>query len=166
MNSEVAPGNLGENPPSTPSPAAVPTPSAEPVGPRAGTPDGAFPAVSGPSAPSAPPGSGWATACHLVGLLDFGVSFLFVGVLATLVVWLARRDTDAACDFHGKEALNLQLNLLAWQLLAIPLLCCCLVGLPILVALPFVKLVALLVGAARAASGERWSYPLIVRVVR
>jgi len=101
-----------------------------------------------------------------VGLLDFGVSFVFVGLLATLIVWLARRDADKECDFHGKEALNLQLNLLVWQLLALPLLCCCLVGLPLLVALPFVKLVALLVGAARAASGERWSYPWIVRVVR
>lgn len=155
MSSEIP----GETPPSTPPTAPASTPDAA----GASAPRSDFPAVS---APAATPGSGWATACHLVGLLDFGVSFLFVGVLATLVVWLARRDADAECDFHGKEALNLQLNLLAWQLLAIPLLCCCLVGLPILVALPFVKLVALLVGAARAASGERWSYPLIVRVVR
>ncbi|MBM3988066.1 MAG: DUF4870 domain-containing protein [Planctomycetes bacterium] len=162
MGSEQAPENLGENAPSMSASAAA----AQPAGAGASAPEGVFSANSGRCEPGAPPGSGWATACHLVGLLDFGVSFLFVGVLATLVVWLARRDADAECDFHGKEALNLQLNLLAWQLLALPLLCCCLVGLPILVALPFVKLVALLVGAARAASGERWSYPLIVRVVR
>lgn len=163
MSSEIP----GEIPPSTPPPATAP----EPATPSSGAPSAGIPPHSAPSAPSAAPlpatpGSGWATACHLVGLLDFGVSFLFVGLLATLVVWLARKDVDPECDFHGKEALNFQLNLLGWQLLALPLVCCCLVGVPILVLLPFVKLVAMLVAAARAASGERWSYPLIVRIVR
>ncbi len=147
MSSEIPAESASSTPPPAPAPSATPGTAPSP-------------------APSAARGSGWATACHLVGLLDFGVSFLFVGVLATLVVWLARKDEDPECDFHGKEALNFQLNLLGWQLLALPLICCCLIGLPLLVALPFVKLVAMLVAAARAASGERWSYPLIVRLVR
>ncbi len=147
MSSEIPAESASSTPPPPPSATPGPAPAPSPV-------------------PSAARGSGWATACHLVGLLDFGVSFLFVGVLATLVVWLARKDEDPECDFHGKEALNFQLNLLGWQLLALPLVCCCLVGLPLLAVLPFVKLVAMLVAAARAASGERWSYPLIVRFVR
>ncbi len=119
-----------------------------------------------PAAPTPRASSGWATACHLVGLLDFGVSFLLAGLLATLVVWLAQRDTDPEANFHGKEALNFQLNVLAWQVLALPLICCCFIGIPMLVLLPVVKLVAMLVAAAKAANGERWTYPLILRVVR
>lgn len=109
--------------------------------------------------------SGWAVACHLLGLVDFGVSVLFLGLIATLCAWLIAKDKDAEADFHGKEALNFQLNILFWQVMAVPL-CCCLVGGPLLVVLPFVKLFLMVVAAIKAANGERWRYPLVVRVLR
>lgn len=105
-------------------------------------------------------------ACHLVGLLDIGMSFLFVGVIATTVVWLVKKDEDREVDFHGKEALNFQLNILFWQCAAVPLVLCCLIGIPLSIALPIAKVVLMLIAALRAANGERWSYPLIVRVLR
>jgi hypothetical protein len=67
MSSEIPAESASSTPPPPPSATPGPAPAPSP-------------------APSAARGSGWATACHLVGLLDFGVSFLFVGVLATLVV--------------------------------------------------------------------------------
>lgn len=109
--------------------------------------------------------SGWAVACHLLGLVDFGVSVLFLGLIATLCAWLIAKDTDPEADFHGKEALNFQLNILFWQVMAVPL-CCCLVGGPLALALPFLKLLLMIVAAVKAANGERWRYPLVVRVLR
>jgi uncharacterized Tic20 family protein len=105
-------------------------------------------------------------ACHLVGLIDFGFSFLFLGLIATLVLWLVKKDQDAEVDFHGREALNFQLNVLFWQAAAIPLVACCLIGIPLAIALPFAKVILMIVAAVHAADGERWRYPLIFRVLR
>lgn len=109
--------------------------------------------------------SGWAVACHLLGLVDFGVSVLFLGLFSTLVAWLIAKDKDPEADFHGKEALNFQLNILFWQVMAVPL-CCCLIGGPLLLVLPFAKVFLMIVAAIKAANGERWRYPLVVRVLR
>lgn len=171
------------NPPAAPSDLPPPRPpievQAEPVQPgergrvfEAAPPSaggGGGGSAGGAGAPAAAPAasnSGWAAFCHLVGLIDFGLSFLFLGLIATLVLWLIRKDTDPEADFHGKEALNFQLNVLFWQFAAIPLIACCLIGIPMLIVLPLVKVVMLLVGAIHAANGERWRYPFVFRVVR
>ncbi len=120
---------------------------------------------SSTSAAAGAPVVGWAVACHLIGLADFGVSILFAGLIFTAALWLLRRGDDPFADFHGAESLNLQLNLLFWQVVAVPLILCCLVGLPMLILSPFVKAGLLLYGAYRASRGDRWRYPYILRVV-
>lgn len=126
----------------------------------AGSPGGSASAASGPA-----PRREWAVACHLVGLLDFGISVFGIGIIVTTALWLLKRGEDPEADFHGKESLNLQLNILFWQIVSIPLLLC-IVGIPILLLSPIVKLVALLVGAVNASEGKRWSYPYVYRIVR
>ncbi len=176
---EIRPESAAAAAPQEPAPAPQParpesTPpssgKAEEFANRPGTPSGSGAGAppSGPRAAGASEapraGSGWAVACHLFGLVDFGVSVLFLGLLATLVVWLIAKDKDREADFHGKEALNFQLNVLFWQLMAVPL-CCCLIGGPLALALPILKLLLMIVAAAKAANGERWRYPLVVRVL-
>ncbi len=121
--------------------------------------------TSSASAKAGAPAVGWAVACHLLGLADFGVSFLFAGLIFTAALWLLRRGDDPFADFHGAESLNFQLNLLFWQVAAVPLILCCLVGLPMLIISPFLKIGLLLYGAYRASRGDRWRYPYILRIV-
>jgi uncharacterized Tic20 family protein len=171
-HAESRPAALPPEPPREPSPERPTTPPPPPQKPEefANRPSGSA------GAPPRDPrtldangeprrSSGWAVACHLLGLVDFGVSVLFLGLIATLCAWLIAKDKDAEADFHGKEALNFQLNILFWQVMAVPL-CCCLIGGPLLVLLPFVKLFLMVVAAIKAANGERWRYPLVVRVLR
>lgn len=113
---------------------------------------------------TAPRNHAWAMLCHLVGLLDFGFHFAFLGLIATLVVWLMRKDVDPEADYHGKEALNFQISLFIWWFVAV-LLCCCLIGIPILLVLPIAKIALMLFAAVKAASGERWRYPLTLRLI-
>lgn len=152
---------LPSAPPPPPPPAAPP-----PVQPQAAPPPPQSPPPYVHPTPQAQPKNhAWAMACHLVGLLDLGVSFLLFGVIATTAVWLIKKDEDAQVDFHGKEALNFQLNVLFWQLAAIPL-ALCLIGIPLGFALPFAKVILMLIAALRAANGERWTYPLTYRLIR
>jgi len=120
-----------------------------------------------PDSPPPPAGRSraWPVAVHLIGLLDFGVKFFCAGLIATLVMWLMKRGDDPEIDFHGKESLNLQLNILFWQILAIPF-SLCLIGIPVLLFAPLVQIIMLIVGAVHASDGERWRYPFVFRVLR
>ncbi len=120
---------------------------------------------SSSAAAAGAPAVGWAVACHLIGMADLGVNILLAGLIFTAALWLLRRGDDAFADFHGAESLNLQLNLLFWQVAAVPLILCCLVGLPMLIISPFLKIGLLLYGAYRASRGDRWRYPFILRIV-
>lgn len=111
------------------------------------------------------PSRGWAVATHLVGLLDFGVSFFGAGLIATTTLWLLKRGDDPEVDYHGRESLNLQLNILFWQIAAFPLILMCGLGLLILLVSPAVKFLMLFYGAWRASRGDRWEYPFIFRVI-
>jgi uncharacterized Tic20 family protein len=111
------------------------------------------------------PSRGWAVATHLIGLLDFGVSFFGAGLIATTTLWLLKRGDDPEVDYHGRESLNLQLNILFWQIAAFPLILMCGLGLLILLISPAVKFLMLFYGAWRASRGDRWEYPFIVRVI-
>ena len=102
--------------------------------------------------------------CHAIALVDFGFGFLCVGLIATLVVWLIKKDEDPEVDWHGKEAINFQISLLLWYLAGL-VLSCCVIGIPILFALPVVKIVLMIYAAVRAANGERWQYPLTLRLL-
>ena len=42
----------------------------------------------------APSANAWAMACHLCGLLDFGLSFVLIGTLVPLGIWLSQRHID------------------------------------------------------------------------
>lgn len=144
----------------------APPPHREPPPNPFGAPPTPPPPASSSSSSSRSPARAWAVACYLIGMSDLGVSILFAGLIFTAALWLARRGDDPEVDFHGKESLNLQLNILFWQVAAVPLILCCLVGLPILLLSPFVKFGALLYGAYCASQGERQRYPWIFRLIR
>ena len=169
--------------PQTPQPEPQPPPQQEPQQPpievqaEPAAPDDRGRVFDAPPPPAGDAGSGaasataarrpapWPMLCHLVGLIDLGLSVFGLGLIASTVVWLMNKDTDPEVDFHGKEAINFQLNQLVWMIAAVPLILACGLGLVVLVVAPIAKLALMTVAAIRAASGERWRYPLVYRVV-
>jgi uncharacterized Tic20 family protein len=107
----------------------------------------------------------WAMACHLCGLLDFGVSYLLIGTLVPLGIWLSQRHLDPYVDEQGKEAINFQLNLLFWSIVSGLLVCCCGLGLITLAILAVAEVVLVILAAIAAAEGRPWRYPWILRVI-
>jgi uncharacterized Tic20 family protein len=148
-------------PPPPPPPPQQPPPPPPPTEDAAA---GQVPPASAPK-PATPSGRAWAMACHLTPLIDFGLTFLMYGFALPLILWLVKRDTDPEVDYHGKESLNFQLNLLFWYLLSIPL-SFCLIGIPLFFALWIGKIVLCVVAAVKTAEGERYRYPFIYRVIQ
>ena len=136
-----------------------------PPPPAGGGPGGGRGYPAGAGSAERGPNTAWAMACHLTALFDFGVSLLLYGFIVPLVIWLVKRDEDPEVDYHGKESLNFQLNVLFWYLVSIPL-SLCLIGIPILFLLPIAKIVLCVIAAVRTAEGERFRYPYIYRVIQ
>ena len=152
----------------------------EPLAPAAGTGDpratiGAPPEEEAPVnpiiiPPSAPPPDArpatdhtWPMLCHLAALATFVLPILG-SVIGPLVVWLARRDVDAAVREHGKESLNFNISFLIWKCIALALTLILIgwVMLPVI----FVTWVALLIIATiKASDGVAYRYPFTIRFI-
>jgi hypothetical protein len=161
----------------TPAPEAAAKPAADEPAADKEVPAEPFDASrdAGPTVDMPPPGSrataavsgsaALAATCHLLGLADFTVSELLIGLLAPLILWLVFKDTDAEVDYHGKESINFQLNVLAWSLISW-LLAICLIGIPMRLALSVLEVVLIVLASIAAAKGERYRYPFIYRILQ
>jgi uncharacterized Tic20 family protein len=105
----------------------------------------------------------WCMACHLSALAGFVVP-AFGHVLGPLVVWLIKRGESAEIDAHGKEALNFQISMLIYNLVA-GVLCLLLIGFALLAALHILNVVFVILAAIKASEGQMYRYPLTIRLI-
>lgn len=96
----------------------------------------------------------WGMLTHLAGFLPFPI-------LAPLIVWLVKRDESPFLDDHGREALNFQISIWLYGLIA-TFTC---VGIVLLPILGIVNVVCMIVMATRAYAGEYIRYPMTIRFV-
>ncbi len=89
----------------------------------------------------------------------------FAGIIAPLIVWLVRKETSAFVDAQGKEAVNAQISVTIYALIAIPL-CFIIIGIPILAGLYIGNFILVIVAAIAAYEGRPYRYPLILRFVK
>ncbi|MGR8919802.1 MAG: DUF4870 domain-containing protein, partial [Gammaproteobacteria bacterium] len=101
--------------------------------------------------------------CHLAGLLGYVVPF--GNVAGPLALWLMNRERHPYINEQGREALNFQLSILVYLLLAFSLVLA-LVGLVLLPVVILLQLTMTLLAAYRSAQGEAFRYPLTLRFIR
>ncbi len=106
----------------------------------------------------------WGMLCHLSALSTY-VGVPFGNLAGPLLVWLLKRKEFPFVDEQGKEALNFQLSMTLYFILA-ALLIVVLVGFFLLLALAVFHVIAVIVAAVRANEGRSFRYPLTVRFLR
>lgn len=105
----------------------------------------------------------WCAFCHASALL--GVIFHFPGhLLGPLIVWLIKRDHSPEIDAHGKEALNFQISMLIYNVIA-AIFCLVLIGFVFLVALWVLNTVFVIVASIQASEGKFYRYPMTIRFI-
>lgn len=68
----------------------------------------------------------WSSLCHASALL--GVFLHFPGhLIPPLILWLLKREESPEIDAHGKEAVNFQISMLIYNVIA-GVLCIILIG--------------------------------------
>ena len=68
----------------------------------------------------------WGMLCHLAGLTTY-IGIPFGNILAPLIIWISKRDSDPVVRTEGREALNFNISFTIYGLIA-GLLCWVLVG--------------------------------------
>ena len=120
-----------------------------------------------PSAPETPAPSRdenmWAMLCHLTALAGFIIPL--GNVIGPLVIWLMRKDQYPLVDDQGKEALNFQISMTIYYVVA-ALLIIVVIGIPLLIMLGLFSLIMTIIATVKANSGERYRYPLSIRLVK
>ena len=105
----------------------------------------------------------WAMLCHLSAFAGF--FFPFGGIIGPLVCWLSKRDDSAWVNINGRAALNFQLSILLYIVLAIPL-CFIIIGIPIIAVLGTLKVICIIIASIKASKGEYFRYPLVIPFIQ
>jgi uncharacterized Tic20 family protein len=116
------------------------------------------------AAPAASNVRTWTALCHASALL--GVFLHFPGhLLAPLIVWLMKRDESPEIDAHGKEAINFQISMLIYNIVA-AVFCLILVGFVFLAVLWVLNAVLVIIAAIHASDGKFYRYPMTIRFIQ
>ena len=107
----------------------------------------------------------WTLFVHLSALSGY-IGIPFGWVLGPLILWLIKKDEIAEVNEHGKEALNFQISVLIYSIVALPLICLGGLGAVILVALGIFDIVCIIIAAVKAADGQLFQYPLSIKFIK
>jgi uncharacterized Tic20 family protein len=106
----------------------------------------------------------WNTFCHASALL--GVLVHFPGyMLGPLIVWLVKRGESPEIDAHGKEALNFQISMLIYNVIA-GICCIVLIGFVLLPILWILNAVFVIIASIQASDGKFYRYPATIRFIQ
>ncbi len=104
----------------------------------------------------------WATLAHLGG---FGfVAFGLGQIIIPLIIWLLKRDDHPFVDDQASEALNFQLSITLYMVIAGAFFCLGL-GPVVWIILGVIDVVLIIVAATQANAGRRYRYPMTLRFI-
>ena len=106
----------------------------------------------------------WGMLCHLTSLIAF-LGIPLGHLLGPLVVWLLKKNEFEYVDKQGKEALNFQISITIYAMIA-AVLVLLLIGIPILVLLVVADLVLVIMASVKANNGEDYQYPATIRFIK
>jgi len=105
----------------------------------------------------------WGMACHLAALSGFVIPFGHI--IGPLVVWLMKKDEYEFVDDQGKESLNFQISVTIYLIIA-AILILIIIGIFLMAAIGVFVLVMVIVATIKASSGEKFRYPLTLRLIQ
>jgi uncharacterized protein len=106
----------------------------------------------------------WCVVCHLSALAGFVIPG-FGHILGPLIVWLIKRGDASEIDAHGKEALNFQISMLLYNIVA-GVLCVVLIGFALLAILHILNVVFVIIASVKASEDQVYRYPLTIRLLK
>jgi uncharacterized Tic20 family protein len=117
----------------------------------------------------------WEVVSHISSLAML-VGVPFGNIVGPLVVWLIKRKDSPSVEAHAKEALNFQISVMLYLMIAVggtASLMLILIGIlliPLLImalfVVPIVDIVFVVIASVKASNGEFYRYPLTLRLIK
>ncbi|MHC4113113.1 MAG: DUF4870 domain-containing protein, partial [Planctomycetota bacterium] len=108
----------------------------------------------------------WAMFCHLGGLAALlPILPIIGGIIAPLIIWQIKKEEHPFVNEQGKEAVNFQISILIYELVAGLLFFAC-VGTLLLPAVMIFDIVFLVIAAIKANDGFHYRYPLCIHFIK
>ena len=105
----------------------------------------------------------WAMGCHLIALAGF--VFPFGNIIGPLIFWQIKKDESEFIADQGKESLNFQISIILYSIIA-AFLILFIIGIPLLIAILAFDLIMIIIAGLKANEGQRYRYPLTLRLVQ
>jgi uncharacterized Tic20 family protein len=104
----------------------------------------------------------WGALAHLSA---FAMYFTGIGhIVGPMIIWLWKRDTNSFVASEAKEAMNFNISVSIYALVAL-VLCLIFIGIPLLIALHSFQVICIIIAALKASDGRSFRYPLNLRLV-
>ncbi|WP_192871869.1 DUF4870 domain-containing protein [Pseudomonas congelans] len=105
----------------------------------------------------------WAMFCHLSALI--GLVFPFGNLLAPLIFWQMKRESDPFIDSQGKEALNFQITAAIAGLVCIMLMFV-VIGVALFMLVCLGAFILTVIAGVKANNGLNYRYPFTLRFIK
>jgi uncharacterized Tic20 family protein len=106
----------------------------------------------------------WAMFTHLAAFA--GVIIPYAGnVIGPLVMWLIKKDEMPFADDQGKEAINFQISMVIYGLVAL-VLCFVFIGFLLLPVVVIIDVIFTIVATIKASDGIAYRYPMSIRFIK
>ena len=106
----------------------------------------------------------WATFCHLSSLVAF-IGIPFGNILGPLVIWLIKKNEMPLVDQEGKSALNFQISMTIYTVVAF-ILCFIAIGFLLIFPIILFNVVLVIIAAIKTSNGEKFQYPCTILFVK
>jgi len=103
--------------------------------------------------------------CHIGGIIPL----YFLNLIVPLIIWLTKKDQSPFIKEQGREIVNFQISL---SIYGVALLVLGLTGVGLAIAVPgglilaIINIVSIIRGAIKASSGEKFLYPINLRLIK
>ncbi len=104
----------------------------------------------------------WSMWIHLSGLCHYVLPIPGVGIIAPLILWSMKKEESPYIDEHGKEAINFQISILIYLVMAFVLILL-IIGIFLVPAVLLFQLIVCVYAGLRANDGHITRYPLTIR---
>lgn len=100
--------------------------------------------------------------CHLSGLVGYFIPF--GNIIAPLIIWQLKKDESPYLDYHGREAVNFQIALTIYMIIA-AILIVAVIGVLLIFVVGITGLILMIMAAIKAKDGVEYRYPFIFRLL-
>lgn len=159
QNNEQQQNNPQPQTPGAPPPAdQSPPPGGQASGGQAPPPGGQQPVAGGMSIDT------WNMLCHLIALSAIVTGWIGA-IVGPLVIWLIKKDEMPSVDYHGKKALNFNISVAIYMVVA-SVLIVAIIGFLLVPAVFIFWLVFVIKASVDANNGKDVSYPLTIQFMK